>query len=180
MAKWPRVSFSGQHLDPTDVEHLHSDTVAAMRQYYSASNTKFSNRFVGYSASELDAELQEAIEEHERVFSMNLLSAIEAAFRIDYLQRCYARKRDELSRAMRRIHSEKGARASLEDEILQAWRDHALGAQAIVSELKGAFKYRHWLAHGRYWIPKLGRKFDYHGIYVLTQTVFDSFPFEGT
>ena len=145
MVSAPRVSFSGRHLELADVEQLHSDTVASMRQYFSVSNPEYASRFNGYSTSELAEELHESIEEHERAFSMSLL----------------------------------GNRASLEDEILEAWRDHADGARQVVSELRGAFKYRHWLAHGRYWVPKLGRKFDYHGIHLLAQTVFDSFPFEG-
>lgn len=179
MVSWPRVTFSGQNLVLSDVDRLHSDTVASMRQYFSTSSPAYSNRFAGYSVPELAAELSNSIEEHERAFSMSVLSALEAAFRVDYLQRCYARKRDQLSRALRQIHSKKGHRASLEDEILAAWRDHADGTKSVVSDLRGAFKYRHWLAHGRYWVPKLGRKFDYHGIYLLAEIVFESFPFEG-
>jgi len=30
----------------------------------------------------------------------------------------------------------------------------------IISEYISVLNYRHWLAHGRYWVPKLGRNFD--------------------
>ena len=179
MPSWPRVSFSRQHLVPTEIDQLHTDTVASMRQYFSPVSPVYSVRFAGYSLPEVTSALDASIEEHERAMSMSLLSAIEAAFRIDYLQRCYGRKRDQLSLALRQIHSNKGNKASLEDDILIAWRDCVEGTKAVVSDLKGAFRYRHWLAHGRYWVPKLGRKFDYHGIYTLAELVFDSFPLEG-
>ena len=34
-----------------------------------------------------------------------------------------------------------------------------------------AFKYRHWLAHGRYWEPKLGRIYDYYSLYDLAYSM---------
>lgn len=39
--------------------------------------------------------------------------------------------------------------------------------KGFISELITAFKYRHWLAHGRYWEPKLGRIYDYYSLYDL-------------
>ena len=48
---------------------------------------------------------------------MSLLAAVEAAFRIDYLQRCYQRKKDGVSRQFWEIYKEKETRASLEDEL---------------------------------------------------------------
>ena len=65
MVSAPRVSFSGRHLELADVEQLHSDTVASMRQYFSVSNPEYASRFNGYSTSELAEELHESIEEHE-------------------------------------------------------------------------------------------------------------------
>jgi len=34
-------------------------------------------------------------------------------------------------------------------------------------ELKLAFKFRHWIAHGRYWKPKIGKKYDFNEIFKL-------------
>jgi hypothetical protein len=42
--------------------------------------------------------------------------------------------------------------------------------------LKAAFLYRHWLAHGRYWKPKLGRVHDFDSLYLLAQTVMARLP----
>ena len=123
--------------------------------------------------------MDEVLEENERDSSMNILAALEAAFRIDFIQLGQARKRDGLSRILRSLYMEKGARASLEDDILRGWKQVYPDLRSIVSDLIGAFRYRHWLAHGRYWTPRLGRRYDYQEIYALTDSIFDAFPLEG-
>jgi hypothetical protein len=104
---------------------------------------------------------------------------VEAAFRIDYLQRCYQREKDGISRAFRSLHKRRRARAHLEEEILEIWKQHTTGAATLISDLRAAFNFRHWLAHGRYWEPKFGRKYDYVSIYTLAANVFENFPLVG-
>ena len=108
---------------------------------------------------------------------MSILAALEAAFRIDYLQRCYKRLRDPLSRAFRNAHQEKGARVPLED-IFSMWQLHSNVSPSVTTDLERVFRYRHWLAHGRYWTPKIGREYDYSDIYALAESVYNGFPFE--
>lgn len=178
MASTNRVSFSGIEPQLLQIDQHYQDTTSSFRLYFSEGNPKAELLFTGKSKSELEELLAGVSEENERLVSMSLLSAIEAAFRIDYLQRCYKRKKDPLSRAFRQLHQQKGARASLEDDIFDSWNSYTNVPDQIVSDLKSAFKYRHWLAHGRYWTPKLGRKYDYFSIYTLGQSVLSSFPFE--
>ena len=121
-------------------------------------------RFAGYTPDEVRNEMNARLEEHERTTSLNLLAALEAAFRIDFLQRCYERRKDRLSRALRQIYTQQERRVSLEDDILPAWRQNSSVSPRVIANLKDAFRYRHWLAHGRYWEPKLGRKYDYQGL----------------
>ena len=102
--------------------------------------------------------------------SLKLLTSIEASFRIDFGERVYTRKRDPFSRALRELHKTKGNKASLEDDIFETWKMHTDYGR-IISELKGAFKFRHWLAHGRYWTPKLGRSYDYFDVATIAQLV---------
>jgi hypothetical protein len=93
------------------------------------------------------------------------------------LQRCYRRGKDPVSRALRNIYKSKKQQASLEDEIFSAWADNSSGSLSIIGELRGAFKFRHWLAHGRYWTPKLGRRYDFSDIFALADLTLRSFPF---
>lgn len=177
MAK--KVSFSGQHQEISEIDSHHVDVTEAIREYFIIDVEIFHERFSGYTAPELEAELETRLNEIERSSSLNLLSTVEAAFRIDYLQRCYRKKKDRLSVLFREIYKAKGSRAYLEDDILACWKKEALVPSRVLGDLVGALRYRHWLAHGRYWTPKLGKKYDYQSVYLLTQTVLSSFPFEG-
>jgi len=126
-------------------------------------------RFLGY------------IEELEKTSSLTLLSFLEAIFRVDYLTRCYRKEKDDLSRKFRVIYKKKANRASLENDILEIWKKHCYDSEKreylnLISELIGTLKYRHWLAHGRYWEPKLGRIFDYYYIYELSEQICNTLP----
>ena len=171
-----RVSLSGEHLPFQSIVDQQRDVEAALRLYFSSANPAFAARFQGQTAAEVEAERDSRIAEAQQLASLSLLSAIEAAFRVDYLNRCYRKRKDTLSRAFRTLHSVKGARVSLDDEILPLWRAHSVGANPLISDLVAAFNFRHWLAHGRYWLPKLGQPYDFFAIETLAATIASSLP----
>jgi hypothetical protein len=172
-----RVSFSGDHLGLLEIAAHHQDLESSLALYFSAASPSFLVRFAGYAATEVTDGLGERLDEADLTSSLTVLAAVEAAFRIDYLQRCYRRGRDPVSRAFRKIYRAKQQHASLEDEIFEAWIDNSYGARSIIGELRGAFKFRHWLAHGRYWTPKLGRRYGFNDVFALADLVLRSFPF---
>lgn len=173
-----RVLFSGQHLQLTQIALHHSDVEHALKVYFNPAASQYSIRFAGYLSSEVQTELFTRLSEAEKASILTILSSLEATFRIDYLQRCYLKKKDRLSRAFREIHQRHASRANLDEEILGAWALHSSVLSTLIGDIRGAFKYRHWLAHGRYWVPKLGRKYDYDSVYLLAQRVHAVFPFE--
>jgi len=173
------ISFSGQHPQLPEIVTHHSDVESSLWGYFNPTSPSYSIRFAGYDEPQVRSELQVRLAEHRRTTILTILTALEAAFRIDYLQRCYKKKKDPLSRGFRQLHSKKGSRASLDDEILDKWKQYTTGSGNLIAELKGALRYRHWLAHGRYWEPKLGQKYDYHSVYVLAENILNSFPLEG-
>jgi hypothetical protein len=173
MANFAKVSFSNANLDLTDITQHHADVESSLRDYF-----KLNPRFIGEPPEKVDQLLNECLIEHEQSTVLNLLASLEAALRIDYLQRCYRKMKDPLSREFRQLHAKKGPRASLADEILPAWKDCTSVPPQIISDLKGAFRYRHWLAHGRYWVPKLGQKYDYVGVSILAASIYNSFRLE--
>ena len=178
MAK--RLSFSNQHLELNDISIHHLDSENSFKLYYRADNEDYEERFADYTVDELANELRARIDELSHTSSLSLLAALEAVFRIDYLQRCYKKKKDLLSRKFRYIYKKKSTRASLEDDILDTWKENTHGASQLINDLKGVYKYRHWLAHGRYWQPKMGRQnYDYSSVYELAELTLNSFPFEG-
>jgi len=170
-----KVSFSGENLSPDDAAQHHKDILDALKLFFSMASS-YPARFAGYKPDELHEELADRLAELDRNTTMNLLAAVEAAFRIDYLQRCYQKRRDEVSRQFQKIYKERNTRASLEDEIFEVWKNHTAGSKKLIGDLRGAFKFRHWMAHGRYWAPKLGQKYDYLSVYALAQAALSSFP----
>jgi hypothetical protein len=176
-----RVAFSGRNVDIADFALHHNDLADAMRTYFTPDAQP--QRFATYTPAEVIEEYNERARETDLASAMTILGAVEAAFRIDYLQRCYLRPNDDLSRACRDLHKRKRNHAKLEDDLFLLWLRNTNGDRAvanIIRELRGAFKYRHWLAHGRYWTPKSGAKtYDYITVYALAANVMTNFPLIG-
>ena len=174
MAK--KVSFSGKNLSLADAALHHNDTDGALTLFFSTASPSYPVRFAGYKPDEVREELGDRLIELDHNTTMSLLAAVEAAFRIDYLQRCYQKKKDGVSRQFWEIYKVRETRASLEDDIFEVWKNNTSGNTKLISELRGAFKFRHWMAHGRYWTPKLGQKYDYLSVYPLALQALSSFP----
>jgi hypothetical protein len=172
-----RVAFSGLHLGLSEIAQHHQDLEASLKLYFAAASPTFTARFSGYTVTEVGDELGVRLDETALASSLALLATLEAAFRIDYLQRCYRRGKDRLSRAFRAIYKAKRHWASLEQDIFECWAGNSSVPPHIIGELRGAFRFRHWLAHGRYWMPKLGRRYDFDDVYALTELTLRSFPF---
>ncbi|CAD0218047.1 hypothetical protein [Planktothrix agardhii] len=166
-----KVSLSGQNLSLSDINDYYVDNQRALKVYFSSHSFNFDSRFANYTINEIETELQARLDELDKLVSFSILSALEASFRIDYLRRCDQKKKDSLSRKMREIYQMKGSRASLEDDILRLWKEDFPEYKRLISEVITAFKYRHWLAHGRYWESKLGRIYDYYSLYDLADAV---------
>jgi hypothetical protein len=111
--------------------------------------------------------------------SLAILTWIEAAFQLDYRYRCRNRLRDDLSRAFRATYKRRPDNVSLEKDIFDAWSSYASGAHQLIAGLRSAFKFRNWLAHGRYWTPKLGRSYDFESLYLLADAVYSKLPLRG-
>ncbi|WP_143325144.1 hypothetical protein [Candidatus Synechococcus spongiarum] len=156
-------------------------TTRLLRTQFGSTTPNFHQLFTsGFDTpAEIRARWDLRLREARTASALMLLAAIEASFRVDYRQRNYRKnkKKDGLSRAFRDLYQEKGERVSLSDDMLQVWLGHPDVTSTLVGTIRAAFKYRHWLAHGRYWAPKLGRKYDFQTIYDLGRSIEDAFPF---
>jgi hypothetical protein len=171
-----RVSFSNEHQELPEIAKHHGDVESSLRLYFSLSSS-FEDRFFGYSPKDVADELGVRVDEVDLSSSLSVLSSLEAAFRIDYLQRCYRRGKDAVSQKFREIHKEKEYNAQLDRDIFQTWADYSDVSRQIIGDLRSAFRFRHWLAHGRYWTPKLGRKYSFNDVYALAGEAVLAFPF---
>ncbi|MEZ4939205.1 MAG: hypothetical protein R2799_16590 [Crocinitomicaceae bacterium] len=164
MAK--KVSKSNENLSIEEVAEIFSFREKSLKLLFSDRNPNFLIDFVGLSQNEVRNELKNQLEEIEKDACLNILAVIEARFRLDYIIRCEGKHKEEISRKFRELFSEFQYRISLEDKILKEWKETPEVDSTIISNIKGAFKYRHWLAHGRYWTYK-APKYDFFGLYNL-------------
>lgn len=170
-----QVSFSGENLGVLEIGNYHRDLEASLKFYFSGPPTASDDRFAGYTVAARRSELDRRLALADWSSSLLLLASVEAAFRVDYLQRSQRRGKDPVSRAFRKLHRSKGGRVSFEDEILQAWLVNEPASRAIVGELRSVFKFRHWLAHGSFWEPKIGRKYDFGTVFVIADVAMKNF-----
>jgi len=113
--------------------------------------------FLGMTADEVSTWFEEHRSELELAAILLLLTESEAVLRVDYLVRVYQRRKDDVSRAFRELYKEKGTHARLDEDLLAIWLDHVPEVKSGVSAYRSLLHLRNWLAHGRYWSPKLGR-----------------------
>jgi hypothetical protein len=163
----------------TEIAEYHNDVVSSLRLYFSDLSPSFSKRFFGRRSDEIAAQLIARLEETDLRSALSILASLEGSFRVDYECRCQKRMKDDLSRAFRAIHKSRKRNISLDEDIFEAWRQNSSESRQLIGELRSAFKFRHWLAHGRYWEPKLGRKYDFSFVYLLAENVLNAFPLCG-
>jgi hypothetical protein len=154
-----RVASILQPVSLPDIAAYQQDADSALRLLFTDTNPDFVLRFVGYRRVDIAAELTRRLDETDLRSSLTILARLEAAFRIDYKQRCAKKKPDPVSIEFRALSNAKGRKVALEDEIWEIWRNAHPSTRPLISELRSAFKFRHWLAHGRYW--QVGRKYDF-------------------
>ncbi|NLY63509.1 MAG: hypothetical protein GX070_00905, partial [Alcaligenaceae bacterium] len=111
MAKDKKISFSSAELTIKEIEEHYIVSEKALRLFYKNTNIYF----IGYTTAELKNELNSRIEELNKNTALTLLSAIEAHFRIDYLQRVYTRDKENISKRFRELYSNKKNKAALAD-----------------------------------------------------------------
>jgi hypothetical protein len=160
------------------IAEYHNDVESSLRLYFSEVSPSFSTRFFGLRHEEIQNELTARLEETDQRSAFFILTSLEATFRIDYECRCRKRLKDRLSRAFRTIYRERETRVSLEEHIFDNWSESSPELRQLIGELRSAFRFRHWLAHGSYWVPKLGRKYDFNFVYSLADDVLNNFPFQ--
>ncbi|PLR90901.1 hypothetical protein [Bacillus sp. T33-2] len=176
--------FSGENQDIQDIAQWYRMNVNAIEQYrrniISAVRTEshVPEEFIGMTVDEVNEHLSILTKEIETSFNLSAIAAIEAKFRMDYIVRSTDKLKDDLSRDFREIYKEKGIRVGLEDDILDRWKKHYSEHKQLISTYIQSVNYRHWLAHGRYWVPKFGRNYDFTIIYVLCDDIKNSIPFK--
>ncbi|WP_044749400.1 hypothetical protein [Bacillus alveayuensis] len=171
-----RITFSGEHKNLENIVNFYNLCKSALLKYKEniKKGLEIPEEFIGFTSEELDQYFRNKIEELETLICLDLLAAVEAKLRIDYLTRVKNRKKDNLSRIFRSIYKERKARVSLDEDILENWKEQHPQAKKYISDYKSVLQFRHWLAHGRYWTPKLGRHYDLSTVYTICKNLVKS------
>ena len=111
--------FKANPLLSVDEIHYHRErVVSAIRLRYTPHNPKCETLFLGYTVEEINEQKGDVIREYELTACLNLLATIEAAFRMDYVNRVQERKKDDLSRKFRELYNVQVCKVSLENDII--------------------------------------------------------------
>jgi len=166
-------------LELDELASYHQDLVGSLRLYFNPSTPTFAARFVGKRLDEVRQELASRLEESEFRSAFFVLTRLEASFKIDFDFRCKKRLKDDLSKNFREVERKRD-KVRMDADILEGWKRHRPEWSREISELRGAFKFRHWLAHGRYWTPKLGRKkYDFAYVHLMAESIISGFGLAG-
>ena len=129
-------------------------------------------RYFAKTPAELTGFFQRQRDELGYATMMSLLAATEAAIRVDFLVRVKNNKKDPISRDFAQIYRQSGLQVGLEDQILGIWKQNsARDVKEMLGRFRGCLHLRHWLAHGRYWKPKVGQYYDAHDVFVICHSL---------
>ena len=160
-----------------EIAEYHDDVERALRLHYSEASPGFAARFFGFRHEDIEAKLSERLEETNRRSAFFVLASMERAFRADYEYRCRKKLKDNISRAYRKMYKKQKKRVRLERDIFETWRETAgedRAVREIIGELRGAFWFRHRVAHGE--MAKPTGKYDYDSIYSLAENALSALP----
>ena len=99
-----------------------------------------------------------AARKHLRYAAMlHLLTTTEALLLLQFESLSERKTKPAIFRRFRQIGRDRGEKIRLEEDILDTWIAVYPDTARSIREFKGVVPLRDWLAHGRYWNPKLGR-----------------------
>ncbi|QKJ31707.1 hypothetical protein HQ865_18690 [Mucilaginibacter mali] len=135
-------------------------------------------KFAGMSIDDVNIHFNNNEQELEHLTCLYLIASVEGFVMSDFKRRYKSREKTDVGSDFRNLVKakrnlgDKKIRVSLEKEILQIWKDRT--AYTSFSEFIALLKYRHWLAHGRNWVPKLGRTFTFANSYKIAEELIDN------
>lgn len=146
---------------PTILEHFQRslEALGALASHVRVAATPES-RFYLMTQEEVDFAIAEMSRELNQEVVLLLTASFEAEFQTDFHDRVSRKRKDRVSKEFRRILGDQrgrrqGAKRATFEEILDVWAKQQGHVRAI-GNLKQLIRFRHWLAHGRYWVQKSG------------------------
>jgi len=171
----PRQFVLVPALELDQLDAYHQDILDSLRRSFSPSAPTFEARFAGKSATEVKELLTLRLGESDLRSTFAVLTSLEARFRIDFNIRCRRRLKDDLSAYFRRVEKVRGDRIRLDKDILEGWKRHSTAPIRLISQLRDAFNFRDWVAHGRCWILHGRQKYDFDYVHLIAVGIVSGF-----
>jgi len=126
---------------------------------------------LGQPPSFIDDFFEKEITELELTNTFRLLATTEAELRFDFAYRVRRKLKDPLSRYFRDLQGKYPRRIHIDKHIIESWQEAHPEHKRVFSEYRSALELRNWIAHGRAWTPKLGKKYDTFGTYSISSAL---------
>lgn len=143
-------------------------------KYSPTDNLHYEEQFCGYTKEEVRKEADEIRNELSHTCSFYAMAYVESLFRIDSFVRVKHKCKGDVTPLIKKMvqSKEKLSLVRFED-LLDAWEATHADDRELFREVKQAFQFRHWMAHGRYWKPNdnIDKHFDFEDIYSLVSAV---------
>ncbi len=153
-------------------EKIHCTIDNQLQQEKVAASPQPGAVFFGMTSDEVD----DFFRRLDQLAMFDLLSTTEAHLRADFQNRVQKKRKDALSREFRDAAKQRRGKVRLDEDILDSWKKHHPKHKACICEFKAALKLRHWLAHGRHWVPKLGRSYTKWVVRDICDTLAKALP----
>lgn len=179
-----KVTFSDQRVSISYIWEWYQETEKALRVERKRildaliSHSYIEGAFFGMTREDVDGYFEEHKRELDFLVCFDIISAVEGCLRLDYLSRVYKRLKDPMSRKFRALYKQSGPRVRLSEDILDSWSGEYPSCKSVIGQFRGLLGLRDWLAHGRYWDPKLGRQYTPEGVFDVADQLFDNLPAE--
>lgn len=111
--------------------------------------------FFGLSKAEYEDALERLRDELDQEVVLAMVASVEATLRMDFDARIKDKTRDPLRPMFKNLRDKYDQRVRL-DDIVDCWKEVAGKKPNVFARIGSLLKYRHWLAHGRYWSVKTG------------------------
>ena len=179
-----RVTFSGENVSLSYIWEWYQVSEKAIHRERKrvldalSTDNDVGDFFVGMNREDVDGYFQEYKRELEFLVCFDIISAAEGYLRMGYLNRVYKRLKDPISRKFRALYKRSGPKIRLSEDILGALVKEYPSCSMAIGQFRGILNLRDWLAHGRYWVPKLGRQYTPEDAFEVVVRLFEIMPAE--
>jgi hypothetical protein len=143
---------------PPDIFEYYRRSIEALTalKLGTAGAVSVGSRFEGMTQDDVRV----ALDNLRNDLDQSVVLLLEATLQADFHETITRKKKDGVSKELRKLWygnaSKHGrSRRVTVEEIVDVWKKH-IGQTFVIGNFKQLVLYRHWLAHGRYWVQKSG------------------------